>query len=94
MSQEPIQPTAGSVSPLIAAAKDWAGRRKPADLCLELFVRMAELMTITDHLAQLHGLNLDGQAVAEHPQHPQVPYAYWAVKLVPDPLPNKEAADA
>lgn len=94
MNPTPIEPTAGSVSPLIAAAKDWAGRRKPLDLSLELFVRLAELATIVDHLAQLHGFNLDGQAVTEHPAHPQVPYAYWAVKLVPDPMPNQEATNA
>lgn len=81
------QPPGGAVSPFIPAAKEWAEKRKPADLCLELFVRLAELTVACARLAEMHGQDLDGNPILTDAQHPAPSPAAlrsWLAQLLPE----------
>lgn len=64
----PQDPTP-QLNALLPLARDWAGRRKPADMCIELFVRVLELAKALELLAKMHGIDLDGRPAADRVAH-------------------------
>jgi len=70
---------------LVAAANEWARGRKPAALCLELFVRVMQALTAIERLSKQHGVDLDGIPTDGILSHPEIPYAVWARRVAPAP---------
>ena len=50
----------GSLSgdPLVAVAREWAERRKPGDLCRELFVRVIQLSLALSWVCRQSGVDM------------------------------------